>query len=138
MRRHLLFCQKLGGQLPILPTRHLRPWDRCEFGWCYDMVLWSLKLIKKLIKPQNFGSEVIKSADQIFTIAVQMGFFSLFLNHVYQFTKNYKFFWKIQNPKNFSNLSLLGAKTIAFRNRNYRQPWNHFFPFWLSLQLLFC
>jgi hypothetical protein len=25
VRRHLLFCQKLSGQLPILPTRHLRP-----------------------------------------------------------------------------------------------------------------
>ena len=25
-RRRLLFCQKLGGQLPTLPTRHLRPW----------------------------------------------------------------------------------------------------------------
>ena len=24
-RRPLLFCQKLGGQLPTLPTRHLRP-----------------------------------------------------------------------------------------------------------------
>ena len=24
-RRRLLFCQKLGGQLPTLPTRHLRP-----------------------------------------------------------------------------------------------------------------
>ena len=25
-RRRLLFCQKLGGQLPTLPTRQLRPW----------------------------------------------------------------------------------------------------------------
>ena len=24
-RRRLLFCQKLGGQLPTLPTHHLRP-----------------------------------------------------------------------------------------------------------------
>ena len=24
-RRRLLFCQKLGGQLPTLPTRHLCP-----------------------------------------------------------------------------------------------------------------
>jgi hypothetical protein len=23
--RRLLFCKKLGGQLPTLPTRHLRP-----------------------------------------------------------------------------------------------------------------
>jgi hypothetical protein len=25
-RRLFLFCQKLGGQLPTLPIRHLRPW----------------------------------------------------------------------------------------------------------------
>ena len=28
-RRRLLFCQKLGGQLPTLPIRHLRPWTKC-------------------------------------------------------------------------------------------------------------
>ena len=27
VRRRLIFCQKLSGQLPTLPTRQLRPWS---------------------------------------------------------------------------------------------------------------
>ena len=37
-RRLLLFCQKLGGQLPTLPTRQLRPWSKVSKSqkkiWC--------------------------------------------------------------------------------------------------------
>ena len=44
-RRHLLFCQKLGGQLPTLPTWHLHPWitlsidNSCQTNWG-SFILW--------------------------------------------------------------------------------------------------
>ena len=46
-RRRLLFCPKLGGQLPTLPTRHLRPCTSIHTLKVIVFCLFKLGLLQK-------------------------------------------------------------------------------------------